>query len=416
MSLFSGIKDSVFYGWIIVASCAIIGVIFIGVRFSFGVFFKSIESEFQLTRLATSSIVSLFMAFNALFAIVSGWALDKYGPRIVVFAMGLFTGLSLLLTSQASSLWQLFLVYSFLLSVGIGGAIPVLMSIASRWFDKKRGLALGIVNSGGALGPIIMVPFATFLIANLTWRTTYMVIGLIALLIVCSIALFLRNPAEIGVSPDIAEEDTAKAGGGHIRQNSQPAGLSLLQAAKTRSFWFIFFGWIFFALCINLIHTHFIPYATDNNISNMEAATVLSLMGFCSLISRVVTGRVSDIAGRKVPATVAAILKSAALLWLIWSNNLNMFYVFAVVFGFGWGGFGTSTLALTTDIFGGRSLGLILGALEMGFAIGAAIGPAIGGLAFDVSHSYVAAFAVGAGAMILAMILVTFTRTETAMD
>ena len=144
----SRIQDKVFYGWIIVATCLVIGTTIYGTRLSFGVFFKSIESEFSLSRAATSGVFSIYMVLCPVFAILAGWASDKYGPRIIILLMGVFTGLSLLLTSQTSSFWHLLITYSMLLSIGTGAVFVVSMSTISRWFDKNRAFALGIVSAG----------------------------------------------------------------------------------------------------------------------------------------------------------------------------------------------------------------------------------------------------------------------------
>ena len=142
------VKDKLFYGWVVVVVFLIIGTTIWGTRFSFGVFFKSIESEFDLTRVATSGVFSVYMVLGIAFAILGGRAADRYGPRIIILLMGLFTGFSLLLTSQTNSTWQLFLTYSLLLSIGTGAMYTVVMSTVSRWFDKKLGVALGIGSSG----------------------------------------------------------------------------------------------------------------------------------------------------------------------------------------------------------------------------------------------------------------------------
>ena len=160
------IKDKLFYGWMVVIASFIISIIVFGIRLSFGVFFKSLASEFGLTRAETSGVYSAYMLLCCVFAIVSGWGADKFSPKILISLMGLFTGLSLILTSQAKSLWQLFVVYSFLLAIGTGGVYVVSMSIIIRWFDKKRGLAIGLTTSGVGLGTVIMAPFATYLIVN----------------------------------------------------------------------------------------------------------------------------------------------------------------------------------------------------------------------------------------------------------
>jgi MFS family permease len=414
LSLSSRINDKIFYGWVILASCLITNTFLVGIRHTFGVFFKSIESEFLLTRLQTSSVASIFMAFSAIFAIISGWAMDRFGPKHVVRAMGLITGISLLLTSQVNFQWQLFITYSFLAAIGTGGAIPVLMSVISRWFDKKRGLALGIGLSGGSIGTIIMAPFSAYLIATLDWRNAYMVLGLLALFVIGSLSVLLRNnPAEIGVLPDGAKQPVTGPTENQSNSNSQSPGLLLSQAFRTGNFWLIFICWLTFAICIALILTHFVPYVTDMGISTMEAASILSLSAVCAIISRLLIGRASDIIGRKVPTIIFIVWKAGSLLWLIWSHEMWMIYVFAVAFGFSWGAIGVTTLAWATDVFHGRNLGITIGALEIGYALGSAIGPAVGGAVFDANNNYYAAFAIGAGAMLLTAVLTVLIGRET---
>ncbi len=413
MLLFLGLKDKVFYGWVIVAACFVIATILVGIRHSFGVFFISLENEFELTRAVTSRVFSVYMIFCAVFTLVGGWALDRYGPRLVVSLMGLVTGLSLLLTSQADSLWQLFLSYSLLLAIGTGGGYIAVLVIVSRWFDKKRGFALGIAGSGAGLGTIVMVPFAAYLISNFGWRMSYVVIGLVALLAVIAVSMLLRNdPSEIGALPD-----GAKPGKGSTqlsaKEKSMPlSDFSLSQAFRTRSFWLILVIWLLLSVSVNLVLTHVIPYATDMGISTMEAATVVAVIGGFNIISRLLVGRVSDSIGRKVPGIICALLQAGALVGLIWVQELWMFYLFAIAAGFSWGGFGVVTNTLVADVFGGRNLGVIMGALDIGYAIGAAIGPAMGGVIFDVTNSYTIAFVIGAAAMLIVALLVPLTRRE----
>ncbi len=228
-----GHKDKIFYGWVIVVVFFIAGISLYGIYFSFGVFFKSIESEFGLTRAATSMILSANLVLAGVCSFFAGRALDRYGPRIIIFLMGLFTGLSLLLTSQTNSLWQLFITYSLLLAMGTGPLFVVPTSTISRWFDKKRGLALGIAGAGAGLGIVIFAPFATYLIANLDWRMAYLVIGLIAWVTAIPLSRFLKNdPREIGALPDGAKPHSTYMGD----DNPQPIDLSLSPVFRTRSF------------------------------------------------------------------------------------------------------------------------------------------------------------------------------------
>ena len=231
-----------FYGWVVVAIFLVTGITLYGIHFSFGVFFKSIESEFALTRAATSAILSANMLLAGLWSFFAGWALDKYGPRLVVMFMGLFTGLSLVLTSQTTAMWQLFFTYSLLLAMGTGALYVVPMSAVSRWFERRRGLALGLASLGIGLGTMVMAPFATYLITNFSWQRAYLIIGLIAWAVVVPLSLFIkRDPKEIGALPDGRPAQEPGATGSTITPPSQQ--LPFASILRTRSFWLFVSLW-----------------------------------------------------------------------------------------------------------------------------------------------------------------------------
>ena len=404
-------KDKLFYGWVVVITFLILGTAIWGIRFSFGVFFKSIESEFNLTRAATSAIFSTQMMLGGIFTILGGWAVDRYGPRVVFLLMGIFTGLSLLLTGQTNALWQIFITYSLFLAMGTSAIYVGAMSTVSRWFDKKRGLALGVASAGAGLGPLAMAPFATYLIAEFDWRMAFIIIGLIAWLIVIPLSRLLRrDPYEIEALPDGVKAHTDDTR--NEKSYVQLAGLSLLQALRTRSFWLVMFIFFFFASGLFLVLTHLVPHVTDIDFSAVEAATVLSLAGGATIAGRLLLGIASDRLGRKAAAIICTLLLAGAMVWLLWAQDLWMLYLFALVFGVAWGGMGPTMAALIGDTFGLGKIGAILGALDAGFGIGGAIGPFIGGLIFDVSHSYFLAFLLGAAVMLLATLIITLIRRE----
>jgi MFS family permease len=410
-----GLKDRLFYGWVVVAAFFVIGITLYGIHFSFGVFFKSIESEFNLTRAATSAILSANLLLAGVGSFVAGWALDRYGPRIIVLLMGIFTGLSLVLTSQTNALWQLFITYSLLLAMGTGPLYVVPMSAISRWFDKKRGLAMGLASLGIGLGVVVMAPFATYLIARFNWHMAYLLIGLIAWSVVIPLSRLLkRDPYEVGALPDGVKSHgaEAKSGAGHI----QPIDSSLSRIFRTRSFWLLVFLWFLFAANLFLVFTHLVPHITDIGFSAAEAAAVLSLVGVASIPGRLLMGIASDKLGRKLATIICTLLESGAMVWLVWAQDLNGLYLFALVFGFFYSGFGSSAAALIGDTFALGSIGAIFGLLEISFGIGAAIGPTLGGLIFDVTGSYSIAFLIGAVAMLVATLLITLVRRETEPD
>ncbi len=411
MRLLTRLRQKIFYGWVVVLIFLTTGITLYGIRFTFGVFFKSIEQDFELSRAATSSVIALSMFFSGMSAFLAGWALDRYGPRIVALLMGLFTGSSLVLTSIAGSLWQLFFTYSLLLAMGVGPIFVVPMSAVSKWFDRKRGLALGIASSGIGLGMVIMAPFATYLINNYEWRHTYLVIGLIAWMVVIPLTRFLKkDPHEIGALPygdkvpsvsKVTEKDESKTN-----------FLTLSQAFRTRSFRIALVIWPFYSSTVFLMLTHLVPHITDIGFSATEAAAVLSLLGGTTIAGRIVMGNVSDRIGRKLAVGICAVLQAGALVLLVWVQQLWLFYVVALLYGFGWGGTSPVLAALVGDTFGVGRIGALLGVLEISFGLGGAIGPVIGGLIYDVSGSYVPAFAAWAAVMLTVSLLVRLIKVE----
>lgn len=409
-----GEKKQFYYGWVVVASLLVIGVIDFGISISFGVFFKPLLESFDLTRVVTSGIFSVYMALVALFSILGGWALDRYGARIVVILMGFFTGLSLLLTSQANETWHLFVSYSLLLAIGIGPLSTITMSTVSRWFREKRVLAIGIVGSGMSIGPVIIAPISAWLISSYDWQTAYFIMGVIVFPIIIPCALLLRKtPLEVATlsedKPPVANNLTTSEQPG----DSGPGELSVWQAAKTRNFWLLFSIWLFMAFGFMMVLIHLVPHAIDSGMSPIKAASILSLTSVLSIPARVLIAKVSDSIGWKQASIGCALLMAGAMLFLIQPSNPLMFYLFAVIFGLSSGGAGPPIAAQCGNIFGLRHIGLIMGVLNAGWAIGGALGPASGGYIFDISGSYTPAFLAGMVAMLITAVLILFLRMPT---
>jgi MFS family permease len=283
------------------------------------------------------------------------------------------------------------------------------MATVSRWFDKKRGLAAGIASSGVGLGPLIIAPFATYILLNYSWRTSFIVVGLVAWLVVLPISRLLRGtPREIVTLPDDAKEAPEDITNGFLL----PTGLSLREAIRTRSYWVITLIYLSFSSSSFFIMAHIVPHVTDVGFSAMEAAAILGIIGGAAIAGRVLMGIVSDRVGRKFALFICALLLGAAVLWLIWADAFWMLQLFALLFGFAFGGMGSTLAALISDTFGVGRIGTILGVLEACFGLGGAIGPAAGGFIFDVNNSYIMAFLLGAIEMFTAALIVFLIRRE----
>ena len=410
-------NNKLFYGWVVVAAFIVISTTLAGIGTSFGVFFKSIESGFNITRTATSTVLSAYTISHMLTYSLGGWALDRYGPKIIMLLSGLFTGLGLLLTSQANSLWQLYITYGLLFAAGSGPVLVVLMSTVSRWFDKKRGLAMGIAGSGVGMGTIVIAPFSAYLITNLDWRMAYLVLAVLALIIVVPISMVLRkDPYEIGLLPDGVKPDAAdrwreipKTEG-----STQLPEVTIPHVIRTRSFLSIALAGMLGSLNRVLVLTHTVPYAMDSGLSAVEAASIISVIGAASIIGRILIGMLSDRIGMKTTTVMSSLLMTLSMVWIIWAHELWSLYLFAILFGIAWGGSAPGFVGLIGNTFGVSRIGSILGLLEIGFGIGGAIGPALGGFVFDASNSYSLAFLLGAVFIFIRALLLASIRRETS--
>lgn len=399
-------KKGLYYGWIIVGALFLIGMAGLGIaRFSFGVFFESLQDNFGWSRASTSGVFSAYMCFSLLVTILGGWAVDRYGPRKVFTALGFFTGLGLLLTSRVTAPWHLFLTYSLLLAMGTGCIYVASMATIFRWFTQRRGLALGIASCGAGIGMMVMSPIAAYFISSYGWQTSYSIMALMAFLIMIPCALLLRSPpGEAAALPD----------GG--RSGNSTKGLSLAQAAKTRNFWLQLFILFLFSTCIFSVNTHIVLHAHDLGIGSMPAALLLSYIGGGSILGRIILGRISDSIGRKQAFLICALLLMGTMLWLTESSDLWMLYICTAVFGFSFGGTAPVNAALIGEYFGARHLGLIMAVIDIGWQAGAALGSILTGHTFDISGGYIPAFRAGAIVALIAAILTLFLRTPTSYN
>ena len=396
-------KRTIFYGWKIVNTLFWLNAILMGTVFVFGLFFKSLEAQFNVSRSVTSSIVSAYMVAMAGVAVLGGWALDRFGPKKLVLIMGVLTGVGLLLTSQVHAVWQFYITYSLLLALGSGATYVVSMPLIIRWFEGKRGLATGITMAGVSIGQVILAPLATFFIVNFNWRVGFIVLGLLPLLVIVPLSFVLkRDPGEIGLLPDGREPQSSEK---DKPQTPVPAVFSTIAIFKNRSFWFITILNFLMGICVMMLSTHIAAHATDIGFSAEEGATVISIIGITSIVGNFLGGVITDRAGAKVTVIISALGMAVAMLWLTAINRLWQIELFAVLYGLANGSIVPSAGTLYGQTFDATHIGKIMGMIYCSWAIGAAIGPFIGGALFDLRGNYVLAFWVAAIAMVIAAVM-----------
>ena len=399
------VKPKFFYGYIVVGAAFLIMMIMGGTMYSFGVFFKPLLTEFGWTRAETSGAYSLLLFLHGLLYIVTGRLNDKFGPRIVITTCGFFFGLGYLLMSQISAIWQLYLFYGVVIGIGMSGGFVPLVSTIARWFVKRRGLMTGVAVSGIGAGAMIMPQVANWLISSYGWRTSYIVVGITALVLIMLAAQFLRrDPTQMGRLPYGADEVKEEG------LNLEAGGFSLREAIRTRQLWIYCAMAGSFGLGVQAIMVHIVPHAIDMGISPTSAASILTIIGAGSLTGRIIMGSVADRIGNKLAYIICFILEAGALFWLLAAKELWVLYLFAVVFGFAYGGHVPLGSPIIADLFGLSSHGVILGATAFSMTTAGAIGPLLAGHIFDITNSYYRAFLVCAAVSVVGLILLSQLR------
>jgi len=371
------------YNFIVVLFSFLVVMMVGGAQYSFGVFFKPLVNEFGWTRAATSGVYSLYLIMFGFLSILAGRAADRFGPRILVTFGGFTVGLSFWLMSQVREIWQIYLIYGVLLAIGMSfSLVPVLNAIV-KWFSKSRGLVTGVVLSGAGFGTALLPPLATHLIQNFGWQTSYVILGLIALVIIAASAQFLkRGSIRSGVVNNAPDYNTANAS--HIQSRE----FSLRDVIRIKQFWIIASIFFFSTSSVYAVMVHLVPYVTDMGISQTDAAMVLSLIGWMSIICKIGLGKIGDIFGTKRGMIIAVATSIISFLWIQAASELWMLCIFSLSFAIGYGGEAALKSTIIAEYFGLKAHGELFGLLQFVSMIGGAFGPFLAGYIFDVSGSY----------------------------
>lgn len=397
-------KPRIFYGYIIVLASFLVLMTVYGSQYSFGVFFKPVLNEFGWTRAMTSGAYSLNVALQGVFTIICGRLCDRFGPRPVLTFSGILLGLGYLLMSLTSAIWQIYLFYGVLVSIGAAASYVPLLATVAKWFARGRGIASGIAVSGIGVGTTVLPLVANHLISSYSWRTSYLVVGSIALVIILIAAQFVkRDPRQMGLSA--YGDDSPKMG----CPNLEIQGLSVREAVRTRQFWILFAFFFTSNVCVQTAMVHIVPHATDIGIPADAATAILSVVGVISIGSKIGMGGVIDRLGNKPVVVMMLIMMTAVFLWLQVASQIWMLYLFAVVFAIAYGAFSSTQSPIVAELFGLKAQGTLLGLVMVGNFIGGALGPLIAGRLFDMTGSYSPAFwlfaALSAGSLIASISL-----------
>lgn len=364
--------------------------------YTFGVFLKPIMADMGWQRGTASFAMAVGGVVSALAVPVLGWMMDRWSirrvalPGLVVYALAM----GLLGLSPHSLL--LFMIL-FALAEGansIQTPIGYAKAIAA-WFDRRRGLALGIAMSGIGLGGFVMPQLAEALIERGGWRGAYASLGLLTLLIAFpAVAIWIREPR-----PGEGEH-RGRAGAG-----ADLPGLSARQALRSRHFWIMLAVFFLVAITVNGTAAHVVPLLTDAGIRPAAAAATMGVFGLATMTGRLLAGYLVDRFFASYVATVLFLGPIAGFAFLA-SAAGTLPTLGVILLGLGLGTEIDLIAFLVSRYLGQRAFGQIYGYCFMVFGLGSSFGRFLGGYVYDLAGSYNPAL-IGAGiALLIAVVLV----------
>ena len=400
----------VFYGWWIVIAGSISQGYTSGTFWQgFGAFFDPIVEQFGWGRATTSAAVSLQRTESGMISPFVGWFIDRFGPRRVMLAGIVATGLGFIMLSQINSLWQFYLAFT-IITLGLSfGTFLVITTTVANWFVSKRTKAMSIMSAGSAIGGLL-VPAMVWLIATTDWRTGLLAVGIGFWVMGIPVSLVMRSrPEDYNLLPDgapLESGDTSSDGdSGGASGRRLEVTYTTKEAMRTRVFWQLVLAMGAGQLIISAT-VHQIPALTSFGISRGAAGMVILGVSLMSLVGRIAAGWLGDRLDKRHFIAVSFALQFVGTLIFCYTSSTWHLIGFIVFWGVGFGASIPVRFAMLADYFGRRSFGTIMGIMMTFSTVFGVIGPVFVGWMFDVRGNYREPFLIMAASILISIPLI----------
>jgi sugar phosphate permease len=361
------------YAWIVALVTFGVLLVTAGVRATPGVLMISLEGEFGWSRTVISAAVAINIALFGLIGPFAASVMDRWGLRRVVLGAVALLAVSVALTTRMQNQWQFTLLWGVLVGTGTGVTSMVLAAIvASRWFDERRGLVLGILSAANATGQLVFLPLLASLVAAQGWRAAALLVAGAAAVVFAIVFFFMRDrPEDLGLLP---------YGRTHAVGDSSARAMAPLEALRhavhSRAFW-ILAGTFFVcgASTNGLIGTHLIAACHDYGIAEVRSAQLLAMMGIFDIIGTTASGWLTDRYSPRHLLFGYYTLRGISLLFLPFTlqEGAGGLAWFAVFYGLDWIATVPPTVRLTNEAFGRENTGVIYGWIGASHQLGASM-------------------------------------------
>lgn len=389
-NFFSGL----YYGWRMVGLVSTIRVLGGGLhQYGFTVFFLPVSQDLGLSRAATSLAFSLARAEGAIEGPVVGYLVDRFGPRPMILAAALLTGIGYIILSWVNSYASFLVVYLGVISLAFtAGFVHSPMVVANSWFIRQRGRAMTLISAAVPVGGALISPLLAVAVQAWGWRWAAFLAGCAFLLIAAPLSLRLRrSPESMGLLPDGAPPQQTSpqddAGRSRAQGDSGEADYTVGHAMTTFVYWLLVLSMMARVGAYSTMTVHFVPLMVWKGLSQEQAALLLGAFAFLNLLSHLVLGWIADMMNKLQLLTACMFVAAASVLALAWGEAYWLLWLFTVLFTVIDASFPIAWAAVG-DFFGRRCFATIRGTMSFFYQWGSVVGPVLAGAVYDRSQSY----------------------------
>ena len=378
---------------------------------AFGFYVERLEEEFKWSKTTFSLAFAMTRIESGVLGPIQGWAIDRFGPRIMIRLGIASTGLGFVLFSFVDSVTTFFLTY-FLIAIGasMAGFVTLVVAVVN-WFERKRSLALGLMSAGFSVGGLLVF-LVVLAMDEFGWRATSLVAGIVIFVVGQVVATFIHHRPEDrgetidGEPPQEAPPRPGLGSGPVVIPASED--FSTTEALRSPTFWFISIGHGAAVLIIGAFMVHLVLHLENLGYSAFISSLIVLMMTAFQLVGQIGGGYLGDRLNKRLMLAGCMVGHVVALLLVTYAVGFWMIVLFAMINGIVWGTRGPMQQALRADYFGRRDFGKIMGFSSLIVMFGMMSGPIIAGAMADAFGDYERGFTVlaviaGLGTIFFAM-------------
>lgn len=400
------------YAWIVLGVTFALLLTAAAMRATPSILIVPLEKEFGWSRSTISFAISVNLLLYGLVGPFAAGFVNRYGPRRVMVTSAVLIGCGALATTTMKQPWHLFALWGVLIGIGTGiTAIVLGAAVVQRWFHLHRGLALGMLTASSATGQLVFLPLLAQIVVTSGWRWAVITMAVVSLAMAPVAFLLMRDrPEDKGLKPlgltGAATAPAAPAGNPFI----EPLA-ALKMASRSREFWILAGSFFVCGASTNgLVGTHLVPACMDHGMPEVQAASLLAVMGIFDLLGTTGSGWLSDRFDNRLLLFMYYGFRGLSLLYLPYGfvSEGHGLSIFAVFYGLDWIATVPPTVALARQAFGAEKAGLVFGWIVAAHQVGAALAASFAGLIRTNEGSYDHAFMIAGGLCVLTAIGVLF--------